>query len=116
MTPPAGQPFYLWGDFLGTNSFAVRLPDGGKPLIYTTTMMPGQKIRFQVFDGLSLHTRLLTGDKVVSGFATETIPSADTVLRLRADKAGGAVAKTDSGNTYPPLEGGSKTRSVLGEG
>jgi arabinogalactan endo-1,4-beta-galactosidase len=80
LMPAAGQPFYLWGDFLGTNTFAVRLPEDGKPLIYTTTMMPGQKIRFQVFDGLSLHTKLLSGDKVVSGFMTETVPSADTVL------------------------------------
>ena len=80
MTPPPGQPFYLWGDFLGTNSFAVRLPDDGTALRYSTTMMPGQKIRFQVFDGLSLHTRLLSGDKIVAGFATQTIPNADTVI------------------------------------
>ncbi len=80
LTPPAGQPFYLWGDFLGTNTFAVRLPDGGTPLTYTTTIMPGQKIRFQVFDDLSLHTRLLSGNKIVSGFATETISATDTVI------------------------------------
>jgi len=80
MTPPPGRPFYLWGDFLGTNSFAVRLPDDGTALRYSTTMMPGQKIRFQVFDGLSLHTRLLSGDRIVAGFATETVPNADTVI------------------------------------
>jgi len=43
-------------------------------------MMPGQKIRFQVFDGLSLHTRLLSGDKIVAGFAMQTIPNADTAI------------------------------------
>jgi arabinogalactan endo-1,4-beta-galactosidase len=80
LMPPPGQPFYLWGDFLGSNTFAVRLPDDGTPLTYTTTIMPGQKIRFQVFDGLSLHTRLLAGDKVVAGFANETVPSSDTVF------------------------------------
>jgi len=80
MTQPPGQPFYLWGDFLGTNSFAVRLPDDGTALRYSTTMMSGQKIRFQVFDGLSLHTRLLSGDKIVAGFATQTIPNADAAI------------------------------------
>jgi hypothetical protein len=80
LTPPPGQPFYLWGDFLGSKTFAIRLPDDGTPLVYATTMMPGQKIRFQVFDSLSLHARLLSGDNVVNGFATETVPNGDTVL------------------------------------
>ena len=80
LTPPPGHPFFLWGDFLGTNTFAVRLPDYGQPLIYTTTIMPGQKTRFQVFDNLSLHARLLSGDKLVGGFATETVPDGDTVF------------------------------------
>ena len=74
---PAGQPFYLWGDFLGSNKFAVRLPDDE---VLTTTLMPGTKIRFQVFDSLQLHARLITGDKVVDGFASETVPSADATL------------------------------------
>lgn len=77
LTPPAGQAFYLWGDFLGTKTFAVRLPDNET---YTTTMMPGTKIRFQVFDSLQLHSKLLAGDKVIDGFATETIPPGDTTL------------------------------------
>lgn len=72
-----GQAFYLWGDFLGTKTFAVRLPADG---VFTTTMMPGTKIVFQVFDGLSLHTKLLTGDKVVNGFAAETIPASDVTF------------------------------------
>jgi arabinogalactan endo-1,4-beta-galactosidase len=80
LTPPAGQPFYLWGDFIGTNTFAVRLPDDGRPLTYSSTMMPGQKIRFQVFDNLSLHARLIAGDKVVDGFAVETVPNGDVVF------------------------------------
>jgi arabinogalactan endo-1,4-beta-galactosidase len=71
-TPPVGQAFYLWGDFLGTKTFAVRLPANGT---FATTMMPGTKIRFQVFDSLSLHTKLLTGDKLVNGFAAETVPA-----------------------------------------
>jgi arabinogalactan endo-1,4-beta-galactosidase len=71
-TPPPDQAFYLWGDFLGTKSFAVCLPADGT---FTTTMMPGSKIRFQVFDGLELHTKLLAGDKVVNGFAAETVPA-----------------------------------------
>ena len=72
VTPPPGGAFYLWGDFLGTKTFAVRLPPDGT---FTTTMMPGTNIRFQVFDDLELHTKLLTGAKVVSGFAAETIPA-----------------------------------------
>ena len=72
LTPPAGQAFYLWGDFLGTKTFAVRLPADG---VFTTTMMPGTKIRFQVFDSLSLHAKLLAGDKLVNGFAAETVPA-----------------------------------------
>jgi arabinogalactan endo-1,4-beta-galactosidase len=71
LTPPPGQPFYLWGDFLESKTFAIRLPD---TLEFSTTLMPGQKIRFQVFDGLNLHTRLLSGGTVVDGFATETVP------------------------------------------
>ena len=46
-TPPPGGAFYLWGDFLGSKTFAVRLPRDGA---FTTTMMPGSNIRFQVFD------------------------------------------------------------------
>jgi arabinogalactan endo-1,4-beta-galactosidase len=86
LTPPPGQPFYLWGDFLGTNTFAVRLLDDGKPLSYATTMMPGQKIRFQVFDSLALRARLLSGDKVVGGFANETIPGGDMILDYELTK------------------------------
>jgi arabinogalactan endo-1,4-beta-galactosidase len=71
-TPPPGGAFYLWGDFLGSKTFAVRLPADGT---FTTTMMPGTNIRFQVFDSLELHTKLLTGAKVVNGFAAETIPA-----------------------------------------
>jgi arabinogalactan endo-1,4-beta-galactosidase len=71
LTPPPGQAFYLWGDFLGSKTFAVRLPEDG---VFTTTMMPGAKIRFQVFDNLSLHAKLLAGPKVVDGFAAETVP------------------------------------------
>lgn len=72
LMPPAGQAFYLWGDFLGSKTFAVRLPADGT---FTTTMMPGAKIRFQVFDGLQLHTKLLGGEKIVNGFAAETVPA-----------------------------------------
>lgn len=77
LTPQPGQAYYLWGDFLGSKSFAVRLPQDET---YTTTIMPGTKIRFQVFDSLQLHTKLLSGDKVIDGFVAETIPSSDTVL------------------------------------
>jgi arabinogalactan endo-1,4-beta-galactosidase len=80
LTPPPGQPFYLWGDFIGSREFALRLPDDGRPLEYTTTLMPGQKIRFQVFDNLQLHARLLSGKDVVNGFATTTIPADGGVL------------------------------------
>lgn len=75
LAPMPGHPFYLWGDFLGTRDFAVRLPDDGSALVFRTTLMPGQKIRFQVFDGLSLHARLLSGDTVVDGFAARTVPA-----------------------------------------
>jgi arabinogalactan endo-1,4-beta-galactosidase len=69
---PTGQALYLWGDFLGTKTFAVRLPADG---VFRTTMMPGAKIRFQVFDSLSLHAKLLAGERVVDGFAAETVPA-----------------------------------------
>jgi arabinogalactan endo-1,4-beta-galactosidase len=74
LTPPPGQAFYLWGDFLGSKDFAVRLHEDGT---FTTTIMPGTKIRFQVFDGLQLHTKLLHGAKLVQDFASETIPASD---------------------------------------
>lgn len=77
---PTGQAYYLWGDFLGTKTFAVRLPVDGT---FTTTMMPGTKIRFQVFDGLELHQRLLTGDKLENGFAAEIIPAGGTTLEYQ---------------------------------
>ncbi len=72
LTPSAGQAFYVWGDFLGAKTFAVRLPADG---VFTTTMMAGTKIRFQVFDSLALHAKLLAGDKIVNGFAAETVPA-----------------------------------------
>ncbi|MDE2110149.1 MAG: arabinogalactan endo-1,4-beta-galactosidase [Alphaproteobacteria bacterium] len=79
---PPGRPFFLWGDFIGSRQFAIRLPDDGKPLDYITTMMPGQKIQFQVFDNLSLHARLISGGTVVNGFATETIPDKNVVYDI----------------------------------
>jgi arabinogalactan endo-1,4-beta-galactosidase len=75
LAPAAGQPFYLWGDFLGAKDFAIRLPDDGRPLEYTALLMPGQKIRFQVFDNLSLHAKLISGGQVIDGFVPETIPA-----------------------------------------
>ena len=89
LTPPPGQPFYLWGDFLGSNKFAVRLPDDE---VFTTTLMPDTKIRFQVFDSLQLHARLIAGDKVVDGFATETVPSGDTVFDVALTPPAGAAS------------------------
>jgi arabinogalactan endo-1,4-beta-galactosidase len=77
LTAPSDQPFYLWGDFIGTNTVAVRLPPDNT---YTTTIMPGVKIRFQVFDNLQLHARLLSGDKVAGGFAMETVPNGDVTF------------------------------------
>jgi len=77
LKPPPGRPLYLWGDFIGSNKFALRLPDDG---VFTTALMPGTKIRFQVFDNLQLHARLIAGEKVLDGFATETVPSADTTF------------------------------------
>ncbi len=92
LAPPPGQAFFLWGDFIGSRQFAIRLPDDGTPLDYTTTIMPGQKIRFQVFDSLSLHARLISGDSVTNGFATETIPDNDVAydiaLSMPAQTAG----------------------------
>lgn len=82
LTPPAGHPFYLWGDFLGSKEFAVRLPETGDPITFSTALMPGQNIRFQVFDGLSLHARLISGKDVIQGFASETVPGRDTVYDL----------------------------------
>jgi arabinogalactan endo-1,4-beta-galactosidase len=91
LMPPAGHPFYLWGDFLQSRDFAIRLPDDGKPLEFSTTLMPGQKIRFQVFDGLELHTRLLSGGGVVDGFAAQTVPAEggvfDYTLQMPAAEA-----------------------------
>jgi len=88
LTPPQGQPFYLWGDFLGTKDFAIRLPDDGKPLNFTTTLMPGQKIRYQVFDDIDLHARLIMGSDVIDGFAAHVVPNAavtfDDMLALPA--------------------------------
>jgi arabinogalactan endo-1,4-beta-galactosidase len=80
LAPPPGAPFYLWGDFLGTRDFAVRLPESGDPLTYEAALMPGQKIRFQVFDGLALHAKLITGPHVVDGFAAETVPDKDAAF------------------------------------
>lgn len=72
LKPKAGEAFYLWGDFLGAKDIAVRLSQDGN---FTTTMMPGKTIRFQVFDNLQLHAKLISGNKLVNGFATETIPA-----------------------------------------
>jgi len=77
VAPPPNRPFYLWGDFLGSREFAIRLPPDGA---FTARLMPGQKIRFQVFDGIALKTKLLSGAKVVDGFAVEIVPAQSTVL------------------------------------
>jgi arabinogalactan endo-1,4-beta-galactosidase len=77
LAPPPGKPFYFWADFLDSRDFAIRLPQNG---IVATSLMPGLKIRFQVFDSLSLHTRLLFGDNVIDGFAAETVPANGAVF------------------------------------
>lgn len=66
--PQPGWAFVFWSDFLGAKDITLRLPADG---VITTSLMPGTTIRFQVFDG---HAKLISGDTVVNGFATRTVP------------------------------------------
>lgn len=69
---PAGEtgPVWLWGDFLGSREFAVRLePSADDPTVmtYATTVTPDQVLRYQIYDSLPLQAGLLGGDE---GYAT----------------------------------------------
>lgn len=75
---PAGQtgPLWLWGDFLGSREIAIRLvPSSDDPSVqtYTTTVNPGQTIRYQLCDRLPIGTGLIDGP---SGFAGAQVSQA----------------------------------------
>lgn len=70
---PASQtgPLWLWGDFLGSREIAIRLvPSSDDPsiLTYTTTVKPGQPIRYQLYASLPIGTGLIDAP---SGFASD---------------------------------------------
>ncbi|WP_228763660.1 glycosyl hydrolase 53 family protein [Brevundimonas sp. SPF441] len=72
---PAGQtgPLWLWGDFLGSREIAIRLvPSSDDPsvLTYTTTVKPGQTIRYQLYDRLPIGTGLIDAP---GGFASAQV-------------------------------------------
>ena len=69
---PAGQtgPLWLWGDFLGSREFAIRLaPSDEDPdlMTYVTTLKPGRTLRYQIYDRMPPGQGLLAGPE---GFAT----------------------------------------------
>jgi arabinogalactan endo-1,4-beta-galactosidase len=82
VAPPAGGPFVLWGDFLGVRDIAVRLPDAAGKMEYTTTIMPGQEYRLQVFSDAGLKARLIAGAKVADGFYADAAPNRDTTVDI----------------------------------
>ncbi len=71
---------YFWGDFFGARDFAVRLTKDGGDWTYTTRLMPGQKIRFQAFDTLSLVNKLIADGEMVDGFAAATVDSRNQTI------------------------------------
>ena len=65
---PQPERLYLWGDFLGARDMIIPLKsDGQGHWSYTTRLMPGQAVRFQVYDRLPVSQGLLPGDKGTVG-------------------------------------------------
>jgi arabinogalactan endo-1,4-beta-galactosidase len=72
------QHLYLWGDFLGARDMIIPLKrDATGRWSYTTRLMPGQAVRYQVYDRLPIGAGLLPGDK---GVASATVGQGDTVV------------------------------------
>jgi len=85
-----GQAFNLWGDFLGVRGFmAVPLRNEDGNLMFRTALMPGQRIRFQVYGDPALQTPLLSGKKDFDGFISNVIPGRETTI----DDTLGSVAQ-----------------------
>jgi arabinogalactan endo-1,4-beta-galactosidase len=83
----AGRSYKLWGDFFGdpdSTAFAMRR-DGGDA-VYTTTLMPGTFIRFQMFADAAMQKALLPAGKDPDGMVSETIPDKDVVYAFDLGK------------------------------
>jgi arabinogalactan endo-1,4-beta-galactosidase len=79
-TLKGAQPehLYLWGDFLGARDMIIPLKsDGSGHWSYSTRLMPGQAVRYQVYDRLPVGAGLLPGDK---GVASATVGKGETVV------------------------------------
>jgi arabinogalactan endo-1,4-beta-galactosidase len=75
----ASGDLYLWGDFIGAKDMIVHLkPDADGAWTYTTRLMPGRKIGFQVYDRLPVGKGLLP---VGAGPLVEaTVGARDTLI------------------------------------
>ncbi len=77
LKPPRGKTFYLWGDFLGARPDFVAVPlryENGQ-FVFSTTIMPGWSIRYQVFSEKQLRTPLLPTGKTEEGIVKYTVPA-----------------------------------------
>jgi hypothetical protein len=73
--------FRLWGDFYGDPDFtAFPMKLTGSTLEYSTTLMPGSLIRFQVYGDKPMAKPLLTGGALTEGVVPETVGNTDTTF------------------------------------
>lgn len=79
-----GQPerLYLWSDFLGARDMIIPLKsDGAGRWSYTTKLMPGQVVRYQVYDRLPVGNGLVPGEGG-GATASATVGKADSVVAV----------------------------------
>jgi len=82
-----GQVFRLWGDFYGDPDFtAFPMKLTGGTLEYTTTLMPGSFIHFQVYGDKPMEKPLLTGSSLTEGVVPETVGNTDATFDFEMGK------------------------------
>ncbi|MDE2182845.1 MAG: glycosyl hydrolase 53 family protein [Alphaproteobacteria bacterium] len=75
--------YRLWGDMFGDfDGVTFPLKRQGDTLIYTTTLMPGTPIRFQVYGDQAMRKPLLAPSRRDDVAVSETVPDKDTVYEL----------------------------------
>jgi len=83
----ARGPYNLWGDFFGDpDSTAFPMRRDGGDLVYRTALMPGTRIRFQVYGDPAMQKPLLDSGKDPDGMLAETIPDRDAIFTFDAKR------------------------------
>ena len=58
-------PLYLWGDFLGEGMEPLRFGKSGDASVFQTRLMPGQQIRYQLYNSADRREPLLQPDEEI---------------------------------------------------